>query len=149
MIGMIVSYVVKHNVMLLLTMILVMEVMMMMMMTRHLEIIILGAQVVMTMMTMMMKFLRKPIGSAMVMLLATAIHFHLEEAPPLKMILGTIPIEILMYQIEFGDDAFVYTDECRSIRRALFLCKIPDLAHAKYFVNAGVTTFARLAEYDG
>ena len=34
---------------------------------------------------------------------------------------------------ELGDDAFEYTDECRSIRRALFLCKIPDHYHAKYF----------------
>ena len=50
---------------------------------------------------------------------------------------------------ELRDNAFVYTDECRSIRRALYLCKIPDHSHAKYFVQARITTFANLADYDG
>ena len=50
---------------------------------------------------------------------------------------------------ECGADPFEYTNECRLIRRALYLCKIPDRSHAKYFVQAGITTFANLAEYDG
>ena len=88
----------KHNIILLLTITLVIAVMkmIMMMMIGLLEIIILGAQVVMTTTTMMTRFLRQPReGGAMVMLLATTTHLHLEEATPLKMemILGTIPIE--------------------------------------------------------
>ena len=97
---MIVTYVVKHNKMLLLTITLVMTVMMMMMMMiGFLGTIILGAQVVMTTTTMMTGFLRQPReGGAMVMLQVMATHLHLEETPQMKMgtILGTIPIETSM-----------------------------------------------------
>ncbi len=48
-----------------------------------------------------------------------------------------------------GDNAFDYTDECRLIRRALYLCRIPDQTHAKYFIHAGINTFENLANYDG
>ena len=51
--------------------------------------------------------------------------------------------------IEFGPDPFVYDEECQLIRRALHICKIADQFHSHFFVQAGVTTFANLAEYDG
>ncbi len=47
---------------------------------------------------------------------------------------------------DIGDDAFVYDDECRLVRRALWLSEIADKFHADYFAQAGITTFARLAE---
>ena len=50
---------------------------------------------------------------------------------------------------EFGANPFVYTNECRLIQRALYIYKIPDSSHANYFAQAGITTFANLADYDG
>ena len=51
--------------------------------------------------------------------------------------------------IAFGPSPFVCDDECRLIRRALYLCAIHNQFHCQYFVQAGITTFANLSEYTG
>ncbi len=52
----------------------------------------------------------------------------------------------IVFPRDIGADAFVYDDQCRLVRRALWLSEIPDRYHAAYFAQAGITTFARLAE---
>ena len=45
------------------------------------------------------------------------------------------------------DFPFVYTDECRLIQRAFYICDIPNQLHSNIFILAGVTTFAKLAAH--
>ena len=68
-------------------------------------------------------------------------------------LLGAIIIVIMMRLLaslflpdDIGADAFVYDDECQLVRPALWLCEVADVYHANYFAQAGITTFARLAE---
>ena len=49
--------------------------------------------------------------------------------------------------LRYNLNNFDYTNECRLVRRAFWLCRIPDHHHGPMMVLGGLTTFAKLANY--